>query len=43
LPLVPAGFDWPAFAMLALGFALLYGPTLDPALEGAAIECLPVT
>ncbi len=26
LPLVPAGFDWPAFAMLALGFALLYLP-----------------
>ena len=23
LPLVPAGFDWPAYAMLALGFALL--------------------
>jgi exosortase B len=27
LPLVPAGLDWPAFAMLALGFALLYVPT----------------
>ena len=26
LPLVPAGFDWPLFAMLAVGFALLYGP-----------------
>lgn len=27
LPLVPAGLDWPAFAMLALGFSLLYVPT----------------
>ena len=26
LPLVPAGFDWPVFAMLAAGFALLYVP-----------------
>jgi exosortase B len=26
LPLVPAGFDWPVFAMLAGGFALLYLP-----------------
>lgn len=27
LPLVPAGLDWPTFAMLAFGFALLYLPT----------------
>lgn len=27
LALVPAGFDWPVFAMLAAGFALLYLPT----------------
>ncbi len=27
LPLVPAGLDWPVFATLALGFALLYLPT----------------
>ena len=26
-PLRPAGLDLPAFALLALGFALLYGPT----------------
>lgn len=26
LPLFPAGFDWPVFAMLAAGFALLYLP-----------------
>ena len=26
LPLVPAGFDWPVFGMLAVGFALLYLP-----------------
>ena len=26
LPLVPSGFDWPVFAMLAAGFALLYLP-----------------
>ncbi len=26
LPLVPAGFDWPVFAILATGFALLYLP-----------------
>ncbi len=27
LPLVPAGLDWPVFAMLAAGYALLYLPT----------------
>jgi exosortase B len=27
LPLVPTGFDWPAFVLLAIGFALLYIPT----------------
>lgn len=27
LPLIPAGFDWPAFLLLAAGFVLLYGPT----------------
>lgn len=26
LPMVPAGFDWPLFAMLAVGFAMLYVP-----------------
>ena len=26
-PLLPAGFDWPAFFLLAAGFALLYVPT----------------
>lgn len=25
-PLLPAGFDWPVFAMLALGFVLLFTP-----------------
>lgn len=27
LPIVPAGFDWPTFLLLAAGFALLYVPT----------------